>query len=444
MRALLKSRRGQAALFVTLSLPLTAAMLGLVVDVGWSYYQRQVAQAAADAAALSAAAQVYKAGGTVICNSGIVWCNTTPTTCAVSPTNPPSNSFDTACLYAKQNGFVATAKQNVTITANKGTPPTVSGVSPTYYVTVRISQQLPFTFLSVLRQGNSHTLTARSTAGVFPPWSGGCIYTLDPTDVDMPLNGNTSLDTSCGIYNNSTNSGAITISGSNAYIHATGGSAINIVGGYSEQNSGELSPVPTTGVTPTFDPFQNLVAPPTTSPCVTYSNQNTLSGGTYCNQISTNGGILKLDPGTYILPYGLSVGGNAKIQMSNNVGDGSGGVFLYISGGSISAAGGTDITLSAPTSGTYKGLLMWQPSSNTNASSLSGGSNEQLNGVLYFPTSDLTYNGGSYNSHTNTCVTGTNTTIVSWRLILNGNSCIQAPSVNIPSGLVTAGALLIE
>jgi len=47
------SQRGQAALMVTLAMPLTLGIVGLVVDEGW--------MSAAEAAALAGATQVYKA-----------------------------------------------------------------------------------------------------------------------------------------------------------------------------------------------------------------------------------------------------------------------------------------------------------------------------------------------------------------------------------------------
>ena len=46
-------RAGQALIGITLGITVIFGLLGMVVDVGYSYYMKQVTQAAADSAALS-------------------------------------------------------------------------------------------------------------------------------------------------------------------------------------------------------------------------------------------------------------------------------------------------------------------------------------------------------------------------------------------------------
>src|ERR1019366_5002807 len=53
---------GQAGLFVVLSLTVSFAMMGLAVDLGYAYFRRNVAQAAADSAALAAAIYASNSG----------------------------------------------------------------------------------------------------------------------------------------------------------------------------------------------------------------------------------------------------------------------------------------------------------------------------------------------------------------------------------------------
>src|SRR5215470_13581356 len=102
---------GQAALFITLSIPVTFGMLSLVVDIGWSYWRREACKTAAQAAATAAAMTVSQASN-YICGNGVT-CTTTETACPTSPT-PPTDALMAGCLYAKQNGFTATGNQNVT------------------------------------------------------------------------------------------------------------------------------------------------------------------------------------------------------------------------------------------------------------------------------------------------------------------------------------------
>ncbi len=49
-----KNSGGQALVMVTLALMAMAGLMGLAVDLGWSYFVQKEAQAAADGAALAA------------------------------------------------------------------------------------------------------------------------------------------------------------------------------------------------------------------------------------------------------------------------------------------------------------------------------------------------------------------------------------------------------
>ena len=48
-------REGQILVFATLNLFLLFSLVGLALDLGWSYFKKEQAQSAADGAALSAA-----------------------------------------------------------------------------------------------------------------------------------------------------------------------------------------------------------------------------------------------------------------------------------------------------------------------------------------------------------------------------------------------------
>src|SRR5262249_37014857 len=154
------------------------------------------------------------------------------------------------------------------------------------------------------------------------------------------------------------------------------------------------------------------------------------SPGTYCGDIAVKGsGQLTLNPGLYIIKGsktgGLSVAGGATISGS--------GVTLYFEQGTVNFAGGATSNLSAPSSGTWNGILMFQARGNTQAASLVGGSSQLTSGILYFPDAALDYTGGSTS-------TTQNATIVSNTLSLVGNSYFSAsassPYLNTVSGVV--------
>jgi len=68
--------------------------------------------------------------------------------------------------------------------------------------------------------------------------------------------------------------------------------------------------------------------------------------------------------------------------------------YIYSEGGSIDIDAQASTHLTAATSGTYAGLLMHTPWSNTNPFKLNGGTDDTLTGTILVPHSDVTFNGG--------------------------------------------------
>ncbi|MEQ1885494.1 MAG: pilus assembly protein TadG-related protein [Bryobacteraceae bacterium] len=174
-----RSRRqgGQAIVLFTVALMAMMGMLGLAVDLGWSFFVEKQAQAAADGAAMAAVKEgLRRASATstpfnsLTCNGGGVnqlYCtNGNPTPC--SSISSPSNLY-AACKYAEANGFTSggsSGRQTVTVAANLGAPPTGEGLSANnvkYWVTVRATQTVPQLFSAVL--GNSQGLVASRASG---------------------------------------------------------------------------------------------------------------------------------------------------------------------------------------------------------------------------------------------------------------------------------------
>lgn len=178
MRSLKCGRRGQALLLVTLSLFAMCGLLGLAVDLGWSYFIKKSAQNAADSAAL---ADAYQALATV------------GETASFSYTDDPSLGL----AYAKQNLFEPGGnggRQNVTFTSGVGTFTRLDGtkVQPCsgnpgsvgcveYWVTVRTAETIPQLFSAVL--GNGAALSsARATAAVVQELVNGSLILLNRND----------------------------------------------------------------------------------------------------------------------------------------------------------------------------------------------------------------------------------------------------------------------
>ncbi|HZT29910.1 MAG TPA: pilus assembly protein TadG-related protein [Bryobacteraceae bacterium] len=417
------SERGQAVILFTLSVIVMFGVLGLVVDIGWAYFRKQAAQAAADAAALAAVREAVQwAPWGQTCGVAGVACQSA-TTCPNPIPNPPTNNMQGGCAYAKENGFAVTTGGNQTVTMAGGTSGPPVGVTVNYWATAVVTETVPQTFSAIL--GNtSLTVSARATAGTMSGGGGGCIYVLNQTGTSVSGNGTTLLQTACGVYVNSTDQKAVTLTGG-AKINATDGASVNITGNWSGNGNSTITPTPNVGVSATADPFSSLPAPSVgscTSNGVSLTNQQTLTidPGVYCGPITLGGqSSLTLNPGLYILKGGISVGAGANLSGS--------GVTLYNQSGSISMGGGGNITLTAPTSGTYKGVVIFQDKSNSSTASLIGGATQNISGLVYMPTASLTYGGGSSTS-------GTTTTLAVGSLSFSGNSYIASGAVTALGG----------
>jgi hypothetical protein len=422
---------------VTLGITFLMGILGLVVDVGWGYYRKQVAQAAADSAVTAA---VVAAGtGTITCGSGGVVCQS-----ASSCTGATAGSnIKAGCQYGAQNGI---ANANMTMASGVTTP--VGGVAVKYWVTASVSESLLPTFIRTMGF-NSATVAASATGAVVSSGTGsggGCLYVLDPSAGEaLYLNG-ASLSVTCGVYLNSSNttnafqlaSAAATLSTGTAGFTMVTGGKISASGSGCKQDSfyGTQNPSNSVQCTdPSYgsaspDPLASIPAP-TYSGCnqTNYSWSNlspaqTLSPGVYCGGISITGGNVTLNPGTYILN-----GGGLKIEGSNTTVTGT-NVFFYntssgYTAGSLLMSGQPTVTFTSPSSGAYQGILFMQDHNVCPSTShaINGNTNIKYNGTIY---AHCTQTGGSYVAqnllYTGESSTGYYSAIVTDTIQVNGQS----------------------
>lgn len=433
--------RGQVLLLVTFSFIPIFGMIGLVSDIGWMHFLKKSAQAAADAGANAAILQFQAtvSGSSFVCGAPGVVCQD-PTACPADITTP-ANPLQNACLYAVQNGFsTARSNQSVTVAANvTSPPPTAPGVfSASYWVTVRVSQQVPQLFSAVL--GNTTgMIAARATAAVSP--STNCIYALDPAASGaVTVGGTASLTASCGVYVNSSNATALTTNGT-AILSAT---EYNVVGGVSVH--APLNPTPNLGAPPlTRDPLYNLPAPTVPAGC-DYTNYKvnawatpTLSPGVYCGGISIINGTATFSPGVYILK-----GGGLTTQDTNSHAVGAGVMFYNTYDathpyGPIDLNANSTVSLSAPTSGTYAGILFFQDRTVTGTPSetFGGGSTAKYEGTIYEPKSNITFSG-------NASLNAAYTILVANQISMVGTSYLDDDYSSLPGGTPIKQVGLVE
>lgn len=378
------AKRGQILVLSALSMVVLMGFAAVAIDIGSLWNTKRRMQTAADAAAVAGARELKNGNDPVAA----------------------------ARLDASQNGFTHSSN-GIVVTVNH--PPKIGGYSAdnTAVETV-ISQARPTFFMRVLKI-NSVAVSARAVARAGK--SNGCIWIMDPSANNaLVVSGSGSITSSCSIQVNSSSSDAMNLSGGACIT----GPTVNIVGNYRNSSSCILNPKPNTGVALVADPFASVPAPITTGGCdhnkFSVTGTMTLSPGKYCGGITISGGATgNLNPGMYILAGGgLTVSGGSRINGTgvtfyNTNGQGVGGS----SYSPIVISGTSGSVLSAPTSGTYSGMLFFEDRSiNSSAqNTVSGGSNSQINGAMYFLNSPLVYSGGSNNTPSNTQIVADTLTV---------------------------------
>jgi hypothetical protein len=104
--------------------------------------------------------------------------------------------------------------------------------------------------------------------------------------------------------------------------------------------------------------------------------------------VSSGSPNITLNPGLYIITGTMSIGSGGTLS-------GTGVTFYFVNNGSFTLSNGVKVSLSAPTAGTYDGLLFYQDPSDTNADSFVGGNSGTTNGIFYLPKAKLTLANGT-------------------------------------------------
>jgi Flp pilus assembly protein TadG len=373
LSAPLRRRPAKVVVFVALCLTGMVGVVALAVDGGVLLDDQQQLQAAADAAALAAATDLFT---NYLANQG-----------ADSSGTAAQSAQNTAAANNFTNG-----SNGATVTVN--IPPqsgTFSGQAG--YAEVIISYMQNRYFSTVFGQ-SAITVTARAVArGTNKPSVNASILLLDPSGQGAFTSTGNGLDLAgAPIFINSDSSQAVQLSGDIGLIAPQ----MNIVGNYSTDGDVLLLTKLSTGVQATPDPLAK-VSVPSNLP-VESNSQVAYSGGSYTLQPGVyNGGIIlsssasvTLQPGVYYLNGGgLNVSGQASLMGK--------GVLIYnnplSSTDAITIGGQGTISLSPPTSGAYSGLTFFQNRTSPVALSLAGGNSMSISGTIYAPAARLNISG---------------------------------------------------
>lgn len=398
--------RGSSLLLMAFASFALMAVAALAVDWGFVYYARHQLQNFVDAAALAGAQELpshndakQKAAENYSRNYGENFRITPPMPQRAScPPNDPDLQPTTTCYQIGDD--------LVRIT----TPYRRSGEqSPNpNLINVKACRNVPMFFARIFGIRQIRVCAKATAIGSRPPVPRGLVI-LDPSGGNaLWLQGNARLRIPGGsvlINSNATN--ALFVQG-NASLVAQ---QIAIVGGYRLEGNVSVTPTPLTGQSPAPDPLAHL-PPPSTEGLPVYMGRTiggndtaTLQPGVYSGPIRVEGNAqVTLQPGTYILHGGLLVSGNALVR-----GD---GVLIYNENGRIEVQGNGELKLSPPTSGTYEGIVIFQPSNNTQPVWFSGNANLQISGAIYAPRAQIHFEGNA---------NLTDSMIIAWRVTLHGN-----------------------
>jgi Flp pilus assembly protein TadG len=394
---------GQVLVVTSLSMLILLGIMGMALDAGMLFRAKRTVQIAADAAAVAAALD-YKYNGTL------------------------DSAVSAGRAASAQNG-ITDGSGGTTVTIN--VPPKYGATAgESGYIEAVVQYPSPTYFMKLFGV-NSVTIAGRAVVGTGA--TGACIWTLAKSGTDISLSGSAGLNSpKCAIYDDSAASNALSLSGSGTITARS----IGIVGRYSDSSSGALTPTPTTGLAPAADPLAALAAPsiPTgscsgSSCTVNYSGSGTytVQPGTYTSISNSGSGTVSFASGNYLITGNVSnsqgnmvfgagnytIGGSLTDSGSASMTLGTG---LYIVEGNLSLSGsgtitgngvtfytarstsisgGSNLTLTAPTSGTYSGVLFFQSRSDSSSMSISGGSGSTIQGIIYAPMAALTISGSS-------------------------------------------------
>ena len=396
MRHNQRPRRGTVAVLAALCLIGVLGFAALSLDGALLHQDRRAAQAAADAAALAAAGNLF---ANWRANQGL---------------DPAGAAANEALAAAAANGFTNDGV-NSTVTVNI---PPLNGdhVGQAGYIEVIIEQFQQRSF-SAIWGSDPITVEARAVArGMWTAWNNG-ILVLDPASSgSLTSNGGSSVTTTAKIIVDSNSPSATVVTGGGV-LTAT---EFDITGvpGTSTSGGGTINGTIQDGQVPTPDPLAYLPQPdPSTmtvqsKKTVKLQNQGSLSlqPGVYQGGINVTGGNLTLAPGIYYMDGGgFSFSGQGSLTAN--------GVMIVNApqqnSDVIGITGTGAVNLTPPTSGLYQGISLWQTRTSTNTLTVSGGGSGSITGTFYAQHGTLKVSGSGGSS--------VGSQYISWDVALGGN-----------------------
>lgn len=355
-------RRGATAVLVAVSLVGVISVVALAIDAGMLFDTRRSVQAAADAAALSAADDLFNNYSK---HMGL---------------DPSGSGKASALSTAKSNGFSNDGVQSV-VTVHIPPSSGIAAGKPGYAeVIVRANQQRGFS-----RIAGSGTLAVQCRAVACGSPGNVGVYILEPVKSDcLAIDGYMKILNDGVINVNSSATGAGQIANR---AHLTCG-GINVVG--TLQNKGGVITYTgggslRQGAASVADPLANVPDPIPSGANhgnLTCSGTMTIQPGVYNHLIINKNARVTMAPGVYYLGTANSPGLGITIQTGGTL-TGAGVMISNNSGDRLNFRQAGPINLSPPTSGPYRGIICFEPRASNLQIHIESRHNVTMTGTFY-------------------------------------------------------------
>jgi Flp pilus assembly protein TadG len=381
LRKLLRSRRGSVTLMVSVMAVPMIGLTALGAEVGSWHLIRRQAQNAADAAAYAGALAL-----------------------TVS-----QNATTAGTTFANTNGFCNGCTTSIGATQNVSVTPTANAV------TAVITQHEP-TFLATLFHSAPVTIQATAVAQL-----------------------NAKQDCALGVKS-LTIGGNSQFTGGNCTLMSDGGVKVNgaspnFIGPNWQVNgvTGCSGSCTLSGATTNYNALQVPLPPALTSLEASCPSESNCPMSTGWKTLTVNS-AMTLQPGIYFYDK-VTIGTNGKLTGN--------GVNIVIGSGGLSMNGNAQMTLTAGGGGTgpaaaLNGVVIYDTESSNNLK-INGNNAPSLDGAVYFPNADVTWNGNN--------TTGTNCTeIVARSLTFTGHSTLSVSgcSATVAAAILPQFVLLVQ
>jgi len=472
--------RGATLALVAAAISALIGFTGLGVETGLWYAMKRQNQSAADVAALSGAFELLAGQANGLSQNTVY-----PDICNLAERDAARNNFTFNSFSCPTTTPACTSPSTGQMCANN---PPVLGTSAgnNNAVEVILSQQQNALFASLFLP--KVTIETRAVAAI-KTLDTSCVLALNPTATDAinvvgsagvclgPGSSCGSCGTpTCSMTADSTDASAIHLQGAACVAADTlvtpGGGGFTGKAYTLTVNSGPL-----VGAPPVADPYASTLTHtflttrmPTLPPepactktgtvwsgnCVvpggsvkagdTLSANTQISGG-----LAIKNGTVTLSPGTYWITDGdldLQNGNGATLDCPTCAPGGAGVTIILTTAkasngqvGTLTLGSNANLTLSAPSTGTFAGLVLIQDSNGlppgatytSTTSNAQANATESLNGLVYFPNTAMTFQGTPAAGSAACLVLVVNTLSLQGNPQLNDSGCTSAGLTNLPT-----------